>query len=370
MQLSEIIMQKIVQSGPISFHDFMSMALYHPGLGYYTSAKNRIGAAGDYYTSPCVSAAFGALIGKQIEEMWYLSGQESFTIVEYGGGSGTLCKDVLNYIQNNTKMYDGLRYYIVEQNNRSEQCPIPHQNVVWCNTAKDIIIDNGCILSNELLDNFPVHQVVMVDELMEVFVDYDNGFTEVLKPASDDLKNYLKELGVCLSQGFRTEINLHAVRWMEEIGRILKKGFVITIDYGFHSEELYHERRKAGTVLCYHKHRINDSPYLNIGEQDITAHVNFSALGLWGNKYGLDYSGFTDQAHFLRSLNIAAYFRELELSGKYSLDEMINGFQVIHTLLVSMGSKLKILIQQKGVPKAELSAFKLSSSYMPVGAPA
>jgi SAM-dependent MidA family methyltransferase len=365
-QLSDIIIKKIGQEGPISFHDFMSMALYHPSLGYYSSSKNRIGPDGDYYTSPCVSAAFGALIGKQIEEMWYVCGEHPFVIVEYGGGSGTLCNDILNSISNNKKMYAALQYFIIEENNRGNESRIAHENVVWRNTAEDIAITNGCILSNELLDNFPVHQVVMEEELMEVFVDYDNGFTEMLKPASDDLKNYLKQLNVCLPAGFCTEINLQALNWLEEITRILKRGFVITIDYGCHSKELYHDRRKKGTILCYHKHRINDSPYLNIGEQDITAHVNFSALALWGNKYGLDHSGFTDQAHFLRSLNIAAYFREMELSGKYSLDEMRNGFMVIHTLLVSMGSKLKMLIQQKGLPKTELSAFKFASSYLPV----
>jgi SAM-dependent MidA family methyltransferase len=366
MQLSEIIRQKIVQDGPISFRDFMSMALYYPSLGYYCSSKNRIGAAGDYYTSPCVSSAFGELIGKQVEEMWDLCGQHPFTIVEYGAGSGRLCNDVLNYLRTNGKMYAELKYYIIEENNGHEQSEIEHENVVWCKTAGDIIVDNGCILSNELVDNLPVHQVIMEEELMEVFVDYDNGFTEVLKPASDDLKNYLKQLDVCLPQGFRTEINLQAVKWLEEISSILKKGFVITIDYGFHSEELYHERRHEGTVVCYHKHKINNSPYTNIGEQDITAHVNFSALQHWGNRYGLDYAGFTDQAHFLRSLNIAAYFREMELSGKYSLDEMRNGFMVIHTLLVSMGSKLKMLIQQKGLPETQLSAFKLVSSYRAV----
>jgi SAM-dependent MidA family methyltransferase len=359
MQLSEIIAQKINDGGPISFHDFMKMALYYPGLGYYTSLKNRIGPGGDYYTSPCVASFFGELIGKQIEEMWRLSGEGEFTIVEYGGNNGMLCNDILNQIRNNRELYSKARYYIIEKNFGNEKkFDGIHENATRCDSINDINITNGCVLSNELVDNFPVHRVVMKGELMEIFVDHNNGgFKEVLIPASDALTDYFDQLNIHLPEGFQTEVNLQAINWIEEVAAKLEKGFVITIDYGFPSSKLYHEQRRSGTLLCYHKHRINSSPYENIGEQDITSHVNFSALQHWGSKYGLDCCGFTDQASFLRALGLTSHIRVMEQSGRYSVKEIKEKLFFVHNLLMDMGSKLKVLVQQKGMPMQQLSAF-------------
>jgi SAM-dependent MidA family methyltransferase len=156
------------------------------------------------------------------------------------------------------------------------------EKVSWHDSIRDIPGFSGCILSNELLDNFSVHQAVMEDELMEVFVDYKNGFVEMLQPAKKELSDYLAELNVVLPKGFRTEINLEATEWIREIATFLEEGYVITIDYGNASSELYSKSKRCGTLLCYHNHSINDSAYTDIGEQDITSHVNFSALCHWG----------------------------------------------------------------------------------------
>ena len=115
MELSEILKSKIINEGPISFHDFMEMALYYPSLGYYNSDRNKIGKQGDYYTSPVLTSLFGELIGKQIEEMWALLDKKPFTIVEYGAGTGALCNDILRYLQNNPPLYDELKYCIIEK---------------------------------------------------------------------------------------------------------------------------------------------------------------------------------------------------------------------------------------------------------------
>src|SRR5690606_23599763 len=183
----------------------------------------------------------------------------------------------------------------------------------WYGSINEISEINGCVLSNELLDNFPIHKVVMKDELMEVFVDYQNGFMEVLQPANEDLKNYLQEQEITLLKDYTTEINLQAIDWIRDIASQLKQGFVLTIDYGFSASELYSAKRNAGTLICYKGHEINDSPYSNIGAQDITAHVNFTALNHWGKKYGLEYTGYTTQDHFLRSLGLVNYLRQLEI---------------------------------------------------------
>jgi SAM-dependent MidA family methyltransferase len=219
----------------------------------------------------------------------------------------------------------------------------------------------GCILSNELLDNFAIHQVVMDNELKEVFVDYNQGFKEVLMPASDKLKDYLDELHIILPKGYRTEINLEATEWIAGISRALNKGYVMTIDYGYPSSELYKEYRSTGTLLCYNNHRINDCPYQDIGKQDITAHVNFSALYYWGQKNGLDCTGFTNQAQFLLSLGLkdqlAAQIANCNGDGYSSY---LKNAHIVNKLLIEMGNKFKVLIQQKGMPQVQLRGLKLA----------
>ncbi|HEY9206586.1 MAG TPA: SAM-dependent methyltransferase, partial [Candidatus Methanoperedens sp.] len=263
MLLSDLIIQKIRQNGPVSFRDFMEMALYYPGLGYYTSSKDKIGKGGDYYTSPNLSPAFGEMMGRQIEEMWHIIGENEFTIVEMGAGTGLLSCDVYGYLEKNRELFKNLTYCIIEKSPamRAEQRKRLGENIEWYDSIKEIGGMTGCIFSNELVDAFPVHQVVMGEKLMEIFVDYDDGFFEALKPASTELNNYLSELGVVLPEGYRTEINLDAIKWIEDIGATLKKGFVITIDYGYPSYELYQEYRNRGTLMCYFRHTANENPF-------------------------------------------------------------------------------------------------------------
>jgi SAM-dependent MidA family methyltransferase len=173
MQLSEIIIQKIERDGPISFHDFMEMALYYPRLGYYTSGKIRIGKNGDYYTSPILSTLFGKLLGRQIEEMYAILEGEPVVIIEYGGGTGALCLDILNHLQRNTALYNNIKYYIIERNSleKSSVANFHKEKIEFISNISELTGFKGCVVSNELLDNFSVHRVVMKDELMEIFVD-------------------------------------------------------------------------------------------------------------------------------------------------------------------------------------------------------
>src|SRR5688500_15615029 len=216
MTLTDIIIQRIKKEGPIGFCDFMEMALYYPEYGYYSSSHEKIGKAGDFYTSSSLTPVFGAMIAKQLEEMWHILGEQQFTIVEYGAGTGLLCYDILAYLKNNEKLYNQLSYCIIEKSleMRKKQKTHLYENVGWYNHIEEIGEITGCILSNELVDNFSVHQVVMEEKLMEVFVDYKNDFVEILKPASTALTDYLAELEVSLPKGFRSEINLEAATWM------------------------------------------------------------------------------------------------------------------------------------------------------------
>lgn len=364
MLLSEIIIERIKKEGPLSFRDFMEMALYYPELGYYNSSQNKIGTDGDFYTSANLTAAFGAMIGRQIEEMWRNLEKKPFKIVEYGAGTGLLCHDILDYLKNNISLYNSLTYSIIEKSSsmREIQKKHLHEKVSWYNSIQEITEINGCILSNELIDNFSVHQVIMEDQLKEVFVDYKDGFIEILKPAKQELADYLAALNVQLPEGFRTEINLEAVSWIKDISKSLKKGYVITIDYGSLSAELYSNRRSCGTLLCYYKHQKNDNPYQFIGQQDITTHTNFSAISHWGSQYGMDCCGSVDQAQFLLALGIKEYQNSALNNNPNNLAQAMQESLINYRLLIDMGMKFKVLIQQKGVPEYPLSGLKFINS--------
>ncbi|ESU28766.1 protein of unknown function DUF185 [Flavobacterium limnosediminis JC2902] len=364
MLLSEIIIAKIKNEGPISFRDFMEISLYYPKLGYYTSEGEKTGTEGDYYTSPYLTPLFGAMIGHQLEEMWEAAGKETFTVVEYGAGTGKLCHDILDYLKSVPDFYKKLNYCIIEKSPvmREKEKVHLHENVSWYDTIHDIPEITGCILSNEVVDNFSVHRVVMEDELMEVFVDYKDDFHEVLRPASKELNDYLKQLNIDLPKGFQTEINLQATQWITEIASSLKKGYVITIDYGFPSSKLYTPQKRCGTVVCYNKHTINEHPYDDIGNQDITSHVNFSALCHWGLKNGLECLGLTTQANFLLSLGFKQYLRETASTDEDPIKTIQKEALLTQSLLLDMGMKFKVLIQSKGLVKKNLLGLKNPSN--------
>ena len=356
MPLQDIIIDSIRSKGPISFRDFMETALYYPGHGNYTSPGDKIGKGGDYYTSPCLGNLFGQMIAKQIEEVWELLNRKPFSIVEYGAGQGTLCYDILQQLKTNAVLYNQLRYVIIEKSEemKQRQVKLLKDKVEWYDDIAFVGNFNGCILANEVLDNFAVHQVLMQDELMEIFVDYDNDFKETLSPAGEKLKNYLSALKIELPNGYRTEINLEATKWIKNIAGALNEGVVLTIDYGYGSKELYGPNRKSGTLLCYHKHTINEAFYRNPGEQDITAHVNFSALKYFGEQSGLTFGGFTNQAQFLLSLGLCDH-----LTSQVKQVPHQGNLMMIQQLLMGLGKKIKVLALQKGINKP-LSGMRLS----------
>lgn len=361
-KLEDIIIEKISREGPVSFRDFMEMSLYYPGLGYYTSGKDKIGAAGDYYTSPWLGSVFGEMIARQLQEMWSLMDKEEFTVVEFGGGNGRLCTDILRQLKGNPAIYRKIKYCIIEKKGRipdDQKIQVPGI-LTWYESISEIpSIKNGCILSNELVDNFSISQVIMKDELMEVFVDYKGDFIEVLRPARPELKDYLQQLGVKLPLGFRTEINLQAIEWIRDIAAILQKGFVLTIDYGFLSPEIYNNpQKRLGTLVCYHRHQVNFCPYQHIGEQDITTHVNFSALLHWGQKSGLNCCGFTNQANFLLGLGLSDHLRQKDAEIENDPDAGTKKAMMIHSFLAGMGRKFKVLVQNKGLDQPQLSGLR------------
>jgi SAM-dependent MidA family methyltransferase len=234
--------------------------------------------------------------------------------------------------------------------------------VNWISHLNDIGSVSGCFLSNELLDAFPVRLVEMDDELMEIYVSMDkDNFIEIKSSCSDNIKYYFKEFSIepwkDFARGYRTEVNLMIRDWLREVSKKLSEGFVMTIDYGYPAWDYYSDERVGGTLLCYHKHKLNENPYENIGEQDITAHVNFSSLKKWGEELGLKTAGYCSQGTFLIALGIDKVITELYGNSPDYLFEVAK----IKGLLLpqGMGESHKVMIQYKGEGSPELTGFSM-----------
>ena len=366
--LQQKIIRRIKSEGPVTFKTFMEMALYEPDLGYYTSQKTRIGRSGDFYTSSHLHPAFGMMIGKQIEEMWEIMNKPSdFQIVEMGSGTGYLCKDILDYLKNR-ELFNSLNYTIIELNpamktSRQNLLTVFSDKIRWVSSIRELNNIKGCFLSNELLDAFPVHIIEMNDEIKEIFVSADNEKLIEIKgaPSTGAIADYIKEFSIELEKGHRTEINLKIKEWLGGINSVLTEGFILTIDYGYSSEDYYSEDRNRGTLLCYHEHQVTEYPYQNIGEQDITAHVNFSSVKKWGDELNIKTIGFCPQGTFLVSLGIDEVIAEIHKIHKNS-DYPFEVARIKKLILPgTMGETHKAIIQHKGRGNPALRGFTIKN---------
>ncbi|WP_028950855.1 class I SAM-dependent methyltransferase [Sulfurihydrogenibium subterraneum] len=364
-ELIEIILNDIKKRGGISFKDFMDYALYYPSLGYYTSDKEKIGGYGDFFTSSELDPVFGQLLSKQFNEIYlnYFKGQK-IKLVEIGSGKGILAFDVLNEIKSNyPEFYENLEFISVEKSPfhiENQKKILDSFNVRWLENIEDLEEVEGIIYSNELFDALPVHLIKKKNgRIYEVYLnEVDGEIIEDFREAGENILNYLKELKIDIPEGMTTEVNLIAKDLIQKIGQNLKKGFVFTVDYGYPSKELYKPYRMKGTLLCYYKHTYNENFYENIGLQDITSHVNFSALVYYGKKVGLEFTGFTDQAHFLINLGLGDVMIKLQEKGDSKSFERINRLKTL-ILPKGMGEKFKVLVQHKNITNPTLSGLKL-----------
>lgn len=367
--LKQKIIERIKSEGPISFEAFMEMALYYPDLGYYMKDATKIGRSGDYYTSPHLHPIFGAMMGRQMEEMWNLMGHpEVFHVVEMGAGMGYLAKDMLEYLQSSklkvqsSKFFDCLKYTIVELNPtiKSIQQELLAEfvdKVTWVSNLKDLEPFPGCFLSNELLDAFPVRLIEMENELMEIYVSTNgDDLIEVKVPCGIEIEKYFKDFSIELSECYRTELNLLLEDFIRQVGEKLSAGFVLNIDYGYPAWDYYSEDRNRGTLLCYYQHQVNEDPYQHIGEQDLTAHVNFSSLKKWGEDSGLKTIGFCPQGTYLISLGIDEMIAEL-----YGDSPDVFEIARIKGLILpqGMGESHKVMVQYKGMGEPKLRGFAI-----------
>jgi len=376
--LEKILINRILASGPLPFSEFMEACLYHPEYGYYMTNRQRIGRDGDFFTSSSVHGLFGQLIAKQLQQMWEILGcPDSFVIAEQGAGSARLALDILSVLETDSPdFYRSLHYCLVEisteNRHRQEKSLIQHQDKVrWCQRS-DLAGMVGCYLSNELVDAFPVHLVEKHQgKLLEVFVTIENGtFHEVLlDPSTSELGSYLDWVGVDVAEGNRAEINLAAPRWMRNVAQLLQRGFVLTIDYGYLANELFAPWRTTGTLMSYYQHTTGENPYIRIGEQDLTTHVDFTALIKAGEESGLQQLFYGEQCKFLLGLGfvdalLSAQEREHEPHRAQALRLTLKNLILPDA---GMGEVFKVLVQGKDVgPQKLLCARSLRDLPLPV----
>ena len=368
LELVEIVGDRIKNSPQqkITFAEYMELVLYHPNHGYYASSASRISESGDFLTSPHLADDFGEMLAIQLYQMWQVLGSpQVFSIVEMGAGQGLLAIQILGYSRRlYPAFFESIDYLIVEiapAMISAQQTRLTDLPVRWCDWNQ--IIDRsivGCFLSNELIDALPVHQVIVSeDKLQEIYVtiaDNDsNIFTEVIDCLSTDkLEQYWNLNNINLLSGryledYRTEVNLAALSWLEQVSNKLQRGYVLSIDYGYTADRYYNPIRAQGTLQCYYQHAYHNDPYINIGNQDLTAHVDFTAVQNQGELLGLQTVGFIQQGMFLMALGLGERIAAISNSGG-DIQSLLRRRQNLHQLIDPMGlGKFGVLIQSQGL---------------------
>lgn len=346
------ILRRIGLKGVITFAEFMEVALYWHDGGYYASGRRRWGEKGDYITSIDISPVFSRVIAKTVLETWVCLGRpEAFELIEAGAGRGWLSKGIDEALKDLCpELHEAVKIRLVEQNPLLRESD--SRRFTWHHDISELErASAGCVISNELIDSFPAHRVVEENGLKEIYVGFEaESLVEKHgEPSTAELEDYLKDAGVSLSSGQKAEINLKAKEWIGKASCLIDSGFVITIDYGLPARELYAPERMEGTLLCHYRHTLNDNPYVNIGEQDITTHVDFTSLVLAGRSAGLELTGFTTQKNFLLGQGI---LEEMSRAGGY---DIMNHGKIEHNRSVARlitpggaGDAFKVLIQHKG----------------------
>ena len=321
--VAEMRGEMVRAGGKITFARFMELALYHPQFGYYTSGATRIGKRGDFFTSVSVGPLFGKILAQYFRKLRAESGTSDFAVWEFGGRGGELRADA-------SAVAPELEWNIIE--------------------ARDRLPDamSGCVFSNELLDALPVHRVQVRDGgWQEIFVaTAADGFIEEAGSLSDPrLAVALAALPVAQMEGYRTEINLRALDWLTQIAARLRRGWVLTFDYGFERDDYFAPHRRAGHLQCYFRHTRHHDPFCNIGAQDITTHVDFSALVEHGRALGLEPVRLCEQGMFLREEGADVIRAIVERdAGNFSKER--NAIQqLLHP--AHMGHAFRALLQQQ-----------------------
>jgi len=344
--------------GWIGFDRFMEMALYTPGLGYYSGGAHKFGASGDFVTAPELTPIFAQTLAASAQEIFSLSAPH---IIEVGAGSGKLAADLLLELEFRNDLPES--YSILDLSGElrerqrttiAERAPQLLPRVVWLDRLPERF--DGLVLANELLDAVPVHLVRWGadDAPGQVFergvVCDSSAFAWQDRPAQGRLLQQARGISEEFAPpvGYVSEIGLAAPDWTASWGRILGRGALLLIDYGFPRHEFYHPQRSTGTLMCHYRHRAHGEPFFLPGLQDITAHVDFTAIIESGHAAGLDLLGYTTQGVFLLNSGITDILARtpIEDSARYLAQS-----QAVQKLIspAEMGELFKVMALGKGI---------------------
>jgi len=378
--LVDYVRETIRRDGPVTFEWFMAQALYHRELGYYSSGRCAIGRRGDYFTNVSVGPLFGRLLAAQFAEMWESLGRpEDFVIAEQGAHHGDFARDALNALRERAPdFFSTLRYCIIEpfpvlQQRQTEALRDFGGKLTWVESLDDLEPFCGVHFSNELLDAMPVHLISRsnpegrasarpgvaenTDWQERRVAESGDGFHFVNAPITDaELCRHVETIPRHPDGLYETEVNLAALKWMEQLAPKLTRGYVLTVDYGHARDDFYAPERSSGTLQSYAHHRIIPSPLTDIGQADITAHVDWTSLAERAEAHGLTVAGFTDQHHFATGV-VTALMAE-QFGGNADAATR----RALQTLLHPefLGTTFQFLALTKNAPDPPLSGFKFA----------
>jgi SAM-dependent MidA family methyltransferase len=345
------------RGGWLSFERFMEMALYEPGLGYYSAGASKLGAGGDFVTAPEVSSLFSRCLATQCSEiLQHVSGS---AILEFGAGSGVMAADLLNELAVQGSLPE--RYLILEvsadlrERQRAlvqERAPAHAARVEWLDRLPEEL--RGVVLANEVLDALPVQRFrIRGDQINSLGVTWQLGRLDWSETHADaELEAAVRRIeantGERLSDGYTSEINMRLAPWIAGIAAALKEGVALFVDYGLPQRQYYRSERREGTLLCHFRHRFHDDPLINVGVQDIGAWVDFTAVAEAATAAGLGVAGFATQAHFLIGNGIEQFLAPTDDEELASRLQMARQAMLL-TLPGEMGERFKVIGLARGV---------------------
>ncbi|APC91026.1 MULTISPECIES: class I SAM-dependent methyltransferase [Francisella] len=323
MSLKNIILERIKSSKqPLPFRDFMQMALYYPQLGYYSGVKEKISSQGDFVTATSQTSLFARTFARQFALILSELGDDC-NIIEFGAGNGKFAADCIDELENLAVLPK--HYIILELSNdlRSRQQQYIKKNLphlygrfVWLDKLPEQKI-KAIVFANELLDAMPVDVFRAKNNTLiqqGVIVTGDTfEFSDM--PQNDVRFEYesirLLDDGITFDDGYTSELNTWIRPWISSLGKFLSQGIVFLCDYGYHRALYYSQQRYMGTLACYHQHHVNFEPFINIGKQDITAHVDFTTVTEAAVEVGFQLDGYMTQANFLKRAGISRVFSDI-----------------------------------------------------------
>jgi SAM-dependent MidA family methyltransferase len=352
------IRREIRERGPLSFARFMELALYQPQYGYYARGAQGLGRGGDYVTASDSGRAFGGCLARQLSEIDRRIGPFApFDVLEFGAGRGLLARDILDgMVELDPQLASRLRYTMVDRSAAMRDAASRQAPEARAEDSDGLDGGHrGCVLAVELFDALPVHRVRRrAGELVEVLVGVDerDALVEIEGPASPDVIELATRYGAAAQEGMEAEVAPTLARQFDLMESVLERGVMLIVDYGDRAPELYSAARAHGTLLAYHRHQTNQQYLQRVGQQDLTAHVNFSALEDCARQRGLTVLGLTTQDRFLIGNGILGAFEQTEptrLQDPQRARERLRALQLIHPS--GMGRVFKVLLLSKNCPQ-------------------